>query len=98
MVVAQLAERSLPTPEIRSLNPNIGNILIVFFCQLLSRKDQNKEKEAGNGPFKKVNGVCESVNTRIVASKSTLNHQAIEIGNEVLHDSIPIPIPISSCA
>ena len=27
VVVAQLVERSLPTPEIRSLNPNIGKIL-----------------------------------------------------------------------
>ena len=42
MVVAQLVEQSLPTPENRSLNPNIGKIL--------SRKDENKEREAGNGP------------------------------------------------
>ena len=27
MVVAQLVERSLPTPEIRGLNPDIGKIL-----------------------------------------------------------------------
>ena len=53
VVVAQLAERSLPTPEIRGSNPNIGNISNVFFCQLLSRKDKNKEKEAGKGPLKK---------------------------------------------
>ena len=31
------------------------NIWNVFICQLLSRKDENKEKEAGNGPFKKMN-------------------------------------------
>ena len=54
MVVAQLAERSLPTPEICGSNSNIGNISIVkFICQLLSRKDENKEKETGKGPFKK---------------------------------------------
>ena len=53
VVVAQLAERSLPTPEIRGSNPDIGNISNVFICQLLSRKDENKEKEAGNGPLKK---------------------------------------------
>ena len=53
VVVAQLAERSLPTPEIRGSNPDIGNISNIFICQLLSRKDENKEKEAGNGPFKK---------------------------------------------
>ena len=49
MVVAQLTERSLP--EIHSLNPDIGNISNVFICQLLSRKDENIEKEAGNGPI-----------------------------------------------
>ena len=54
VVVAQLAERLLPTPEIRGSNPDIGNISNVFICQLLSRKDENKEKEAGNGPLKKV--------------------------------------------
>ena len=53
VVVAQLAERSLPTPEIRGSNPDIGNISNIFICQLLSRKDENKDKEAGNGPFKK---------------------------------------------
>ena len=45
VVVAQLVERSLPTPEVRGLNPVIG--------KLLYWKDENKEKEAGNGPFKK---------------------------------------------
>ena len=58
-----VAERSLPTPEIRGSNPNIGNISNVFICQLLSRKDEDKEKEAGNGPLKKkigVSGTCAS--------------------------------------
>ena len=53
VVVAQLAEQSLPTPEIRGSNPDIGKISNVFICQLLSRKDENKEKEAGNGQLKK---------------------------------------------
>ena len=53
MVVAQLAERLLPTPEICSSNPDIGNISNVFICQLLSRKDENKEKAARKGPLKK---------------------------------------------
>ena len=45
VVVAQLAER---TPEIRGLNPDIGNISNVkFICQLLSRKDENKKKRPG---------------------------------------------------
>ena len=38
--MAQMAERSLPTPEIRGSKPD--------------REDGNKEKEAGNGPLKKV--------------------------------------------
>ena len=53
MVVAQLAERSLPTPVIRGSNPDIGNISNMFICQLLSRKDENKEKEAGMAHFLK---------------------------------------------
>ena len=48
LLVAQLAERSFPTPEIRSLNPNINKVLSTY-CKLI-RKDVNKEKEAGNGP------------------------------------------------
>ena len=32
---------------------DIGNISNVFICQLLSRKDKNKEKEDGKGPLKK---------------------------------------------
>ena len=55
VVVAQLVERSLPTPEIRGSNPNIGKVLSTN-CKL-NRKDENKEKEAGNGPsFKILNG------------------------------------------
>ena len=53
MVVAQLVERSLPTPEFWSSNPDNGKIL--QFYQLLNWKDKNKEKEAENGPsFKKL--------------------------------------------
>ena len=52
MVVAQLAVRLLPTPEISGSNPDIGNKKY-FKRQLQSRKDENKEKEAGNDPIKK---------------------------------------------
>ena len=52
VVVAQLAERSLPTQEIRGSSPDIGNELFrMHICQLISRKDENKEKEARNGPI-----------------------------------------------
>ena len=49
--MAQLVEQSLPTPEIRRSEVRIPisanfNLPIVHF----NRKDENKEKEAGNGP------------------------------------------------
>ena len=47
VVVAQLVEQSLPTPEIHGLNPNIGKFYITM--GLIIGKDENKEKEAGNG-------------------------------------------------
>ena len=47
VVVAQLVERSLPTPEIRGSNPNFGKL----YLPIVNRKDKNKEKEAGNGPI-----------------------------------------------
>ena len=54
MVVAQLAERSLTIPEDTGSNPVIGNFYLNIYLLLTDcRKDENKEKEAGNGPFKK---------------------------------------------
>ena len=51
VVVAQLVEWPLPIPEVYGSNPVIGKIYWTFvFCQLYW-KDENKEKEAGNGPF-----------------------------------------------
>ena len=44
VVVAQLVEWSLPTPEVRGSNPGIK-----IFFQLST--EENKVKEAGNGPF-----------------------------------------------
>ena len=53
MVVAQMVWRSLSTPEGHGSNQVIGKIVLLnIYCQLY-RKDKNKEKEAGNGPFKK---------------------------------------------
>ena len=48
VVVTQLVEGLLPTPEIRGSNPNIGKFYLSIVN--LERKDKNKEKEAGNGP------------------------------------------------
>ena len=47
VVVAQLVERSLLTPDIRSLNPNIGKILSANCAFIMI--DKNKEKEGGGG-------------------------------------------------
>ena len=58
VVVAQLAERSLPVPYLRGSNPVIGKKLFPVNC---IEKTKIKEKEAGNGQFKKlskVNHIC----------------------------------------
>ena len=61
VAVAQLVERSLPTPEVGSSNPVISKLLCgTFVCCQLYWKDENKEKEAGNGPFfKKIQPIAE---------------------------------------
>ena len=53
VVVAQLAERSPPTPEIRRSNPVIVIGKTLFDCQLYFNSEKTKinEKEAGNSPF-----------------------------------------------
>ena len=54
MVLAQLVERSLPTPEVHGSNLVIVKLLYRTFGFLqLKIKVENNEKEAGNGPFKK---------------------------------------------
>ena len=54
MVVAQLVERPLPIPEVRSSNPVIGKNLHIehLFNVNCIEKTKIKEKEAGNGPLK----------------------------------------------
>ena len=47
------ADLSLPKPEDCGSNPIIGEFLHTFFYCQLYLKDENKEKEAGNEPFKK---------------------------------------------
>ena len=54
VVVAQLVEPSLPIPEVRGSNPVIGkNLYLHWTFVSVNWKDENKEKEAGCGPFKK---------------------------------------------
>ena len=51
VVVAQLVERSPLSPEIRGSNPVIGKLLSNICLLSTVSKDENKEKECGNGPF-----------------------------------------------
>ena len=51
--MAQLAEWSHPLPEINGSNPVIGEILIdhcLLSTVLIIEKDEDKEKDAENGP------------------------------------------------
>ena len=50
VVVAELVERSLPIPEVRESNPGIAKNYIEHLLAT-ALKDENKAKEAGNGPF-----------------------------------------------
>jgi len=59
VVVAHLVERSLPIPEVRSLNPVIGKNLFILNICLLSTvywKDENK-KRPGMAHLKNGNGI-----------------------------------------
>ena len=47
VVVAQLVEQSLPTPEVRGSNPVIGKIYLYY---QLYWKDENKEKRGRERP------------------------------------------------
>ena len=57
MVVAQLVERLLPMPEVRSSNPFIGKKLYLYgtfvYCQLCVEKTKVKKKRPGMAHFKK---------------------------------------------
>ena len=54
-VVAQLVERALSIPEVRGLNPVVGQNLYIekLFTVSCIEKTKIKKKVAGNGPFKK---------------------------------------------
>ena len=69
VVVAELVELLLPILEVHRSNPVIGKLLYgkFVYCQLYW-KDENKEKEAGNGPlFKKMKLSNEIRQTKIDA-------------------------------
>ena len=50
VIVAQLAERFLLIPEVRGLNPVIGEIL-KWTCLLITVEKMKRKKEANNCPF-----------------------------------------------
>ena len=54
MVVAQLAKRLPPAPEIRWSNPDNGNNFWIQLRQLFVEKTKINKKEAGNGQLKKI--------------------------------------------
>ena len=51
VVVPQLVERSLPTPEVHGSNPVIGKKIHLMFSVNCIEKTKIKKKEAGIGPF-----------------------------------------------
>ena len=51
VVVAQLTKRPLLIPEDPGSNPVIGNCYWTHLLLTVCRKEENNEKEAGNGPF-----------------------------------------------
>ena len=83
VVVAQLAEWSLPNSEIRCSNLNIGKVLrmhlSVQICQLQFRKDENKEKEAGIGGFRHEFEKKFIMRAELVKYKSTLRFSHVTL-------------------
>ena len=58
VVVAQVVDRSLPTPEVHCSNPVIGKNFIHLFTVNFIKKTKMKKKEAGNGHNLNMNGVA----------------------------------------
>ena len=71
MVVAQLIERSLPTPEFCGLNLNIGKILSI---NLSLEKTKRKKRKAGNGLSFLIN-----VNLKLLDKISSITLAAVKI-------------------
>ena len=76
MVVDQLVEWSLPTPEIRGSNPMVYLIFYQLFHCL--RRDESKEKEAGNGPSLKK--VMPKGRMRLTGTLPQLTYRAKKMG------------------
>ena len=73
VVVAQLVEWWLPIPDVRSSNPVISKNLYWTFTGIYIWKDENKEKEAWNGPFLKNIILDTSKNSHLGPTNSLVN-------------------------
>ena len=73
MVVAQLVERLLTIPEVRSSNPLMHKKLHQALTVNCIEKTKNKEKEAGNGQFFKKVISCSSPKSKQASNKNELN-------------------------
>ena len=69
VVVAQLAEQSLPTPEVRSSNPVISEFLIKKISTIL--KNENKEQRGREWSILKT---IQNKDTSILVASSSYYH------------------------
>ena len=86
VVVAQLIERLLPIPEVRGSNPVIGkNLCSTFTVNCTYRKDENKEKEAGNVPlklyFKNLSMITRDSSYRVLLHTWQNSSNLVQFGN-----------------
>ena len=73
MFVAQLAERSLPTSELRGLKPNIGKVFrMLIFVNCNSEKAKIKKKGPGMASLKKEDSWRPTYLNVVLVSKSIL--------------------------
>ena len=80
VVVAQLAERSLRTPEIRGLNPDIGNILNILSVNCYPEKTKVKKKRPGMAHFfKKKEGGGETTTSFLSIETKTVSNSGTHI-------------------
>ena len=82
VVVAQLAERSLPIPELRGLNPVIGKILFWIFAVSCIGKMKIKKKRTGMAHFLKVNHFRHTSSEAVLVFISRWRSQLWSSGNE----------------
>ena len=83
VVVAQLVEQLLPIPEVCGSNPDISKKLHWTFTVNCIWKDENKEKESGNGAFFKILYPLLSPPTSSPCPKPYLMHTCAKLGPSI---------------